>query len=150
MFNLNSKKQNVVGFSLVPGIGLEAVVLDKARGTVINYGRKKVDYNFSQRNIQNYAQFKNALLELVSEMRIPPKSYAYFVLPNVFFDFIEIAADTPDAGIETALMSTAEEFYIFKKEEPVVGWCDVANPMGTTQRKLAYCAFQKSDIECCK
>ena len=87
------------------------------------------------------------MLELVSEMRIPPKSYAYFVLPNVFFDFIEIAADTPDAGIETALMSTAEEFYIFKKEEPVVGWCDVANPMGTTQRKLAYCAFQKSDIE---
>ena len=75
------------------------------------------------------------------------KSYAYLVLPNVFFDFIEIASDTPDSGIEVALTSTSEEFYIFKKEEPVIGWCDVANPMGTTQRRLAYSAFQKSDID---
>ena len=65
----------------------------------------------------------------------------------MFFDFIEITNDTPDSGIEIALTSTSEEFYIFKKEEPVIGWCDVANPMGTTQRKLAYTAFQKSDIE---
>ena len=31
------------------------------------------------------------------------------------FDFIEITNDTPDAGIEIALTSTSEEFYIFKK-----------------------------------
>ena len=91
MFNFsNNKKQNVVGFSVVPGLGLEAVILDKVRGTVVNYGRKKVEYNFSQRNIQNYTQFKSALLELIGEMKIPPKSYAYLVLPNVYFDFIEI------------------------------------------------------------
>ena len=150
MFNFNfteNKKQNIVGFSVVPGLGLEAVVLDKAKGIVTNYGRKRLDYNFSQRNIQNYGQLKNALLELIDEMKIPPKSYAYLVLPNVFFDFIEIASDTPDSGIEVALTSTSEEFYIFKKEEPVIGWCDVANPMGTTQRRLAYSAFQKSDID---
>ena len=51
MFNLNSKKQNVVGFSLVPGIGLEAVVLDKARGTVINYGRKNTKLCSIQKRI---------------------------------------------------------------------------------------------------
>ncbi|MBQ4646011.1 MAG: PilN domain-containing protein [Candidatus Gastranaerophilales bacterium] len=148
MFNFSdTKKQNVVGFSIVPGIGLEAVILDKARGVVTSYGRKKVDYNFSQRNIQNYGQFKNALIELINEMKIPPKSYAYLVLPNVFFDFIEVTSDTSDSGIETALTSTSEEFYIFKKEEPVLGWCDVANPMGTSQRRLAYSAFQKSDID---
>ena len=148
MFNFTeNKKQNIVGFSIVPGLGLEAVILDKAKGIVTNYGRKKVDYNFSQRNVQNYGQLKNALIELMDEMKIPPKSYAYLVLPNVFFDFIEIASDTSDSGIEVALTSTSEEFYIFKKEEPVIGWCDVANPMGTTQRRLAYSAFQKSDID---
>ncbi|MBR5305096.1 MAG: hypothetical protein IKU37_09750 [Candidatus Gastranaerophilales bacterium] len=147
MFNFsNSKKQNVVGFSIVPGLGLEAVVLDKARGTVINYGRKKVDYNFSQRNIQNYSQFKNALLELISEMKIPPKSYAYLVLPNVYFDFMDMA-NCSDNEINMALTSTAEEFYSFKKEEPVVGWCDVANISSTNNRRLAYCAFQRSDVE---
>jgi len=147
MFNFSNNKKQVIGFSITPGLGLEAVIVDKAKNTVLNYGRKKVDYNFSQRNIQNYAQFKNALIELMEEMHISPKSYAYLILPNVYFDFIEITNDTPDSGIEIALTSTSEEFYIFKKEEPVIGWCDVANPMGTTQRRLAYCAFQKSDID---
>lgn len=148
MFNFSdTKKQNIVGFSIVPGIGLEAVVLDKAKGTVVNYGRKKVDYNFSQRNIQNYSQLKNALLELVDEMKIPPKSYAYLVLPNVYFDFVELTSDTTDDGVNTALTALAEEFYIFKKEEPLIGWADIANPMGTTQRRLAYSAFQKSDVD---
>ena len=147
MFNFSENKKQIIGFSITPGLGLEAVILDKAKNSVVAYGRKKVDYNFSQRNIQNYAQFKNALIELIDELKIQPKSYAYLVLPNVYFDFIEVTNDTPDSGIEIALTSTSEEFYIFKKEEPVIGWCDVANPMGTTQRKLAYTAFQKSDID---
>ncbi len=147
MFNLSSKQKNMIGFSLTPGLGLEAIVYDKARGVAVNYGRKKVDYNFSQRNIQDYTQFKSAVIELMDEMQIPAKSYAYIVLPNVFFDFIEMPNDATDANIEMALTTTTEEFYIFKKEEPSIGWCDVANPMGTTQRKLAYTAFQKSDID---
>ena len=146
MLNFSSNKTNIVGFALTPGLGLEAAVVDKASGTVVKYGRKKVDYNFSQRNIQNYAQFKTALAELIDELEIPPKSYSYFVLPNVFFDFIEVASDTTDSGIEIALTSVAEEFYIFKKEEPVISWCDVAS-MAASQRKLAYSAFQKSDID---
>lgn len=147
MFNFSENKKQIIGFSITPGLGLEAVILDKAKNAVVAYGRRKVDYNFSQRNIQNYAQFKNALIELIDELKIQPKSFAYLILPNVFFDFIEITNDTPDSGIEIALTSTSEEFYIFKKEEPVIGWCDVANPMGTTQRKLAYTAFQKSDVD---
>ena len=99
------------------------------------------------RNIQNYAQLKNAIIDLVDEMKIPPKSYAYLTLPNVYFDFIEMAEDTPEAGIEMALTSTAEEFYIFKKEEPMVGWCQVANPISPNQKKLAYSAFQRSEID---
>ena len=146
MFNFSSQKQTV-GFAITPGIGLEAIILDKSKTSAINYGRKKVDYNFAQRNIQNYAQLKNAIIDLVDEMKIPPKSYAYLTLPNVYFDFIEMAEDTPEAGIEMALTSTAEEFYVFKKEEPMVGWCQVANPISPNQKKLAYTAFQRSEID---
>ncbi len=151
MFNFLSteNQKQVVGFSLTPGIGLEAVVLDKTKTHVINYGRKKVEYNFSQRNIQDYPQFKSALSELIQEMRIPAKSYAYFVLPNVFFDFLDIRGpvDSKNMDIETALISTAEEYYIFKKDEPVIGWCDVISPSGADQRRIAYSAFQKSDVD---
>lgn len=149
MFNFLSASNfnQVVGFSLTPGIGLEAVVLDRTKTKVLNYGRKKVDYNFSQRNIQDYSQFKNALSELVNEMHIKPKTYAYMVLPNVFFDFINISSSTADDGIEMALTATAEEYYIFKKDEPVIGWCELVESSNETQKRLAYSAFQRTDIE---
>ena len=146
MFNFSNKKQTV-GFSVTPGIGLEAVIIDKSSNTILNYARRKIDYNFTRRNIQNYAQFKNALVELVEELKIPPKSYAYLVLPNVYFDFIEITRETTDSEIGIALESVVEEFYIFQKVEPVIGWCEVANSNGYNQKKLAYSAFQKSDVE---
>lgn len=147
MFNFLSteNQKTVVGFSLTPGIGLEAVVLDKTKTQVINYSRKQVDYNFAQRNIQDYNQFKSALNELIREMHIPAKSYAYFVLPNVFFDFYETGGQLAD--VETTLISKAEEYYLFKKEEPIIGWCDLISPAGAQQRRIAYSAFQKSDID---
>ena len=73
----------IVGISLTPGLGLEALVYDKKRNTVINYGRKRVDYNFSTREIQDYMQFKSALAELMSQMEIPQNSLAYISLPNI-------------------------------------------------------------------
>lgn len=149
MFNFLSASNfnQVVGFSLTPGIGLEAVILDRTKTKVLNYGRKKVDYNFSQRNIQDYSQFKNALTELVSEMHIKPKTYAYMVLPNVFFDFINISSSTADDGIDMALTATAEEYYIFKKDEPVIGWCELVESSNEAQKRIAYSAFQRTDIE---
>lgn len=146
MFNFSNSKKTVVGFSVTPGIGLEAVVYDKNRGVVVNYGRKKVEYNFSQRSIQDYPEFKNALSELVDELHIAPKTYAYLILPNVYFDFTEFPPETSDSEIETALISISEDFYVFKKAEPVLAWCDAANLMGA-QRRLAYCAFQKTDVD---
>jgi len=148
MFNfLGDNHSQIVGFALTPGIGLEAVVLDKTKTRVLNYGRKKVDYNFSQRNIQDYSQFKTALSELVKEMHIKPKTYTYLVLPNVFFDFINISNTTTDEGIDMALTATAEEYYIFKKDEPVIGWCELYGSSNESQKRIAYSAFQRTDIE---
>ena len=87
MFNLGNQKVTV-GFSITPGIGLEAVILDKTNSSAVSYGRKKVEYNFAQRTIQNFTQLKNAVIDLVEEMKIPPKSLAYISLPNVFFGLV--------------------------------------------------------------
>ena len=65
--------------------GIEVAVVDQNKKCVTNYGRKRVEYNFSTREIQNYGLFKSALSELLEEMKIAPNSQAYFVLPNVFF-----------------------------------------------------------------
>ena len=82
-FLSNSKKQ-CIGIALTPGIGLEAVVLDKNDSTVINYGRKKVEYNFSTREIQDYVQFKSALAELVDDLKIKTASIITPTIAKVY------------------------------------------------------------------
>ena len=146
-FLSQANQKQIVGIALNPGIGLEIAILDKSNSTVINYGRKKVDYNFSTREIQDYVQFKTALVELMDLMKIQPKSLAYLVLPNVYFDFIEVPIAITNSEIKTAILSKAEEFYIFKREEPISGWCQVASYENTSQKKIVYSSFQKSAIE---
>ncbi len=146
LLSSESQKQ-IVGVSLTPGIGLEAVVYDKVNNCVVNYGRKKVEYNFSTREIQDYTFFKTALAELMEEMRILPKTMAYLVLPNVYFDFMELPTEISDSEIKTALLSRAEEFYVFKREEPTIGYCEVINPDGDGLKRYVYTAFQKNSID---
>ena len=146
-FLSTGNQKQVVGLALTPGIGLEAIIIDKAKNCVVNYGRKKVEYNFSTREIQDYVQFKTSLVQLMNEMGISPKTMAYLVLPNVYFNFVDLPAGIGQAEIKTALESKAEEFYLFQREEPVNGWCDVANAANGSDRRLAYSPFQKRVIE---
>lgn len=143
----SGSQKTVVGVSLTPGIGLEAVVYDKTQNVILNYGRRKVDYNFSTREVQDYTEFKTALAELMDELKVLPKTMAYMVLPNVYFDFINLPADMGDAEIKTALLSKAEEYYVFKREEPVSGWTEVINPDGDGTKKFVYSSFQKNIVD---
>ena len=67
-------ERHIVGVSLTPGIGLEAVVLEKSKRQVAKYARRDVQYNFSTREIQNMAQFKAKFAELMEELSIPLKA----------------------------------------------------------------------------
>ena len=145
-FLLTSAQKQVLGVALTPGVGLEAAIYDKSKNNVLKYGRRKVEYNFSTREVQDYVELKTALSELVKELAIAPNTMAYMVLPNVFFDFMEVPPNITEEEIKTALLSKAEEFYLFKKEEPVSGWCDVVN-INNLQKRLAYSSFQKSAVE---
>ena len=146
-FLSSGNQKQIVGIALNPGIGLEAVVLDKNKSTILNYGYKKIEYNFSTREIQDYVQFKTALVELMDEMKIAPKSLVYLVLPNVYFDFLEIPPMISNPEIKTAVLSKAEEFYLFKRDEPVSSWCEIINPEKGSQKKIVYTSFQKSTVD---
>ena len=65
----------------------------------------------------------------------------------MFFDFINISNTTTDEGIDMALTATAEEYYIFKKDEPVIGWCELSESSNASQKRIAYSAFQRTDVE---
>mgnify|MGYP006873200310 CR=1 FL=1 len=106
----SSVQKQIVGVSLAPGIGLEAVIYDRNKNVVTNYGRKPVEYNFSTREIQDYVEFKAALVELMDEMGILPKTPIYLILPNVYFDFTDIPASLENYEVKAATLSKAEEF----------------------------------------
>ncbi len=141
----NQKK--ILGISLTPGTGLEVVELDKNYSAITNYGRKKVEYNFSSREPQNYAELKSSLVEIIDEMKVQPKTPVYIVLPNVLFDFIEVPPVLTNEEIKTSILSETEKFYLFKKEEPYYGYSEVVNTSSDNQKRIAYTAFQKNVIE---
>ena len=69
-----STQKQIIGVTLTPGIGLEACIYDRNKNNVIKYGRKKVEYNFSTREIQDYVEFKTALSDLIAELNASPKA----------------------------------------------------------------------------
>lgn len=145
-----NNQEKVVGIALTPGIGLEAIELDKTNSVVTNYARRKVEYNFSNREPQNYAQLKSALVELMDVMKIAPKTSVYFVLPNVLFDFVDLPPVLSTPEIRTSILSETEKFYLFKKEEPFFSWQELSQPSDDGQKRLVYTAFQKNTVEAIK
>lgn len=143
----NNTQKTVVGVALTPGLGLEAAIYDRTKNAVVNYGRRRVEYNFSTREIQDYTQFKSELASLMDELKVPAKTAVYIVLPNVYFDFIEVPPAIAETEIRTALLSKAEDFYLFKKEEPASGWAEVINPNGMAQKRLVYSSIQRDCVE---
>ncbi len=141
--------KEVIGIAVTPSLGLEVAVIDKSTHTVKNYGRKKIDYDISRREITDIGMFKNALGELLNQMDVisSSKQLAYLILPNVYFDFLEVPNETSREEIKTAILSEAEEFFIFKREEPISGFCDVINPNSTERKKVVYSSFQKEEVD---
>ncbi len=141
--------KEVVGIAVTPGLGLEVAVIDKVNKIVKNYGRSELDYDVSRREISDVGQFKMALGELLNKMDIAAtgSTLAHLVLPNVYFDFFEAPNETSQEEVANAILSEAEEFFIFKREEPVSGFCEVRNPNSVERKRYAYSSFQKELVE---
>lgn len=142
---VNTTKQ-IVGVSVTPNLGVEVAVLDKKSPTVVKYSRRFVEYNLATREIQDYAAFKAAIVELFKELDINLKSSVYLTLPNVHLDFENLPLIIGDEAINNAILSKAEDSYIFKRVEPVSAWTDLLTNSQTDKRLIAYSSFQETAI----
>lgn len=142
---VNTTKQ-IVGVSVTPGLGIEVAVLDKKSPVVLKYGRRYIEYNVATREIQDYAAFKAAIVELFRELDINLKSSVYLTLPNVHLDFESLPLIIGDEAINNAILSKAEDSYIFKRVEPVSAWCDLMTSSQTDKRLIVYSSFQESTV----
>jgi proteasome lid subunit RPN8/RPN11 len=145
-FTTGTNKQ-IIGVAVTPNIGLEVMVIDKKTSRVQKYGHRPLEYNISTREISDYNAFKSALVEIYEELSIDTKSSIYLVLPNVHFGFISLSPIITDEAIETALLSKAEESYIFRRVEPKTAWADANFKNRTENRYLVYSSLQAPVVD---
>lgn len=142
---INSNKQ-IVGVSITPNHGVEVAVLDKKEPVVVKYGSRPLEYNFATREIQDYDTFKAIIIDLFKELDISLKSSVYLTLPNVHLDFETLPLIIGDEAISNAILSKAEDSYIFKRIEPISAWTDIVTNSQTDKRVIAYTSFQETAI----
>ena len=133
-----------VGISVSPNVGLELIQIDPSTNKIMKYARRDLPYNPSIREIEDYSEFKQNLIDLFNEVKIQPQNAkAVLNMPSVCFghDFLPTVLD--DEGVTTALISKIEENYLFKKNTPVVSWVDVKENNRTEKRCVLYAAMQE-------
>src|SRR5574344_567045 len=137
-----------IGVSVSPNIGLEMIRVDTATNKVMQYAHRQIAYNNSTREIEDYGEFKQALTDLFSELKIVPQSANVVLnMPNVSFGHTFLPTVLDDESVTGAITSKVEENYLFKKNEPVVSWVEVKENNSAEKRYILYSAIQQGVID---
>lgn len=144
---LNSGSKETVYLSVTVGVGLELIQIDTATKSVKNYTYRPLQYNESLREISDISEFKNAVQEMFTELKLNLKSNVVLNLPMVLFGSKELTLMIGDDAVTEALTSEVEQSYVFKRYEPVVSWVDSNISQSGEMRKLFYSAIQKNVID---
>ena len=148
--SLNSGKKDAVHIAISPSRGLEVAQIDSATHTVQKYGVKPLEYNESLKEIKSYAEFKQSLEELFTELQINPKSNIVLSIPTVHIGKIELPLILSDEMVNEAIISEVEQAYIFKRCEPIVSWVEVLGNQDSENRTMIYSAIQKPVVDSIK
>lgn len=139
--------KDTVYLSVTPGVGLELIQLDVQARSIKNYAYRPLEYNEALRELSDIDGFKNAVIELFDELKVPMKSNVVLNMPMVLFGSKELPLLLADDAVTEALTSEVEQSYIFKRYEPVVSWTDANNSQAGDLRKLFYSAIQKNVLD---
>ena len=101
--------KDIVYLSVSPGVGLELIQLDVSTKTVKNYSYRPLEYNESLREIANIEEFRTAVEELFSELKINLKSNVVLNLPMVLFGSTDLPLLLADDAVTEALTSEVEQ-----------------------------------------
>ena len=149
--SFSSGPKTRVHVSVTPGIGLEMIRLDLDNNTVAAYACRELAYNETARDIVDYDRFKEAMLELYSELGLDSKCEVVVNIPLVSFGTMQLGLMLPDDQITGAIQGEVEQSYTFRRLEPLVSWIGVpsvgSGTPGNEKRLVVYSAIQKVVIE---
>lgn len=144
---LGASTKITVGVSISPTVGLEMIEIDRQTGIVKKYSNRPLEYDYAAREIKDLSKFQLMLEELFEELRIPKRSNILLSIPNVHFGIITLPLLLADDSVTNAIISEVEQSYIFKRNDPVVGWSEVYSNIDTENRTLVYTAMQKTFLD---
>lgn len=143
---LGANTKITVGVSVSPVVGLEMIEIDRTTGNIEKYAHKPLEYNQSSREISDYFMFESSLLELFEELKISPNSNVVLSLPTVHFGIAQLPILLNDEMTTNAILSEVEQSYIFKRQEPVISWSEVASSVNTENKTIVYTAIQEAAL----
>lgn len=146
---LGASTKITVGVSVSPGIGLEMIEVDRNTKTIVKYGCKSLEYDYSKREIADYDIFRETMIDLFDELKISRKSNVVLNLPSVHMGIMNVAMMLGDEGVKNVLISEIEQSsYIFKRQDAVVSWMDAYNAGSKADtREVVYAAIQQSALD---
>ncbi len=144
---LGASTKPTIGVSITPGVGLEMIEVDKNTKTVLKYAHRPLEYNHTNRDIEDYIAFQEALGSLFDELHLPRKSNIVITIPNIAFGIINLPILLTDEAVNSAIVSEVEQSYIFKRFEPSISWREIGSNIDSERRTLAYTAIQKNVID---
>lgn len=144
---LGIKAKTYVGISVSPTVGVEMIEIDRMTNKVLKYSNRPLNYNISTREIVDYNEFQNIVINLFDELHISSRGANVIVnLPNVHFGFTYLPSILSDDAVTQAIISDVEQSYLFKRKAPVVSWSEINTNSETNNKYIVYTAIQEEAV----
>ena len=104
---------------------IELVQLDPQTGQLEKAVSLPCAFDVLTRQVADREVFLQTIRDLYNMCRIPLTTPAVLVLPGYFTREIDLPAEFSKEELSFALISEAERFYLFKKNEPQIDWVNM-------------------------
>jgi hypothetical protein len=121
--------------------GVEIVHLDDREGKVDSAATLPLDIDPNSRSIDNIQQLTNTIRALFEHHRIPLNSPTVLTLPSFYTRELELPTQLADDELRMTLISEAERFIAFKKNEPQVDFELLSD------NRVLYTAYPRVEVD---
>ncbi len=137
-------KNAIVGISVSPSHGLEAVQIDYATGTVVNYMSKQLDYDKNRNVVADLDIFKETLADMLADMQVPKGTKLVLNLPPSVFQIRDWPASMDANNIAMNIEDELNEHPAFSNVDDVPHYAFSKLSNSTIQTsKIAFAAVSK-------
>lgn len=124
---------------------LELLQYDPKKGNFIALDSDEFMFDPASREmLEDEERLKIVLKRLYERNKIPLNTPTTLVLPSYFTRQYTLPDDAVIDDLSSILVSEAERFYVFKKVDPAVGYCQ------TLENQVLYTAYPKNCLEALK